>query len=134
MDFNKADNLLFYAAYIVDKLQVAFKDFGVSVYTVCPPSVDSLEDLSYLRAIHLNLKVVSNYTHYYLTFRYTLPYRGPSKFSSIEVLNSNYDSVSKFKLVEGVLLSTLLLEFETFIMNWTRTSHMTLPNAVLVGS
>ena len=129
MDFNKADNLLFYAAYIVNKLQ----GLGHSVYTVCPPSADSLDELSYLRAIHLNLKVVPQTGRpFYITFRYTLPYRQPSKFSSIEILNSDYQSISKFKLVDGVALPTLLNQFETFLTDIN--TAVALPNAVPQGS
>lgn len=135
MDFNKADNLLFYAAYIVNRLERGFSSQGLVVYTVCPPSADSLDELSYLRAIHLNLKVVVRDSfHYYITFRYTLPYRSPSKFSSIEVLDSNYQSIRKFKLVEGVPLSNLLAEFETFLTSFTSDGPQPLPNAVPQGS
>jgi hypothetical protein len=135
MDFNKADNLLFYAAYIVDRLQNAFKQQRLIVYTVCPPSADSLDELSYLRAIHLNLKVVATESfHYYITFRYTLPYRAPSKFSSIEVLNSDYQAVRKFKMVDGTPLSALLSTFETFLTDFTTAGPQALPNALPVGS
>ena len=104
--FNNATSLLFYVANLqsfVSKIRGVNK---VDVYTVCPPGIDSLVEYGYNRAIHLSLKFIVNVMEhpvqvFYMTFRYSLPHRAPSKFSSIEIFNQQYQSVIKFKYLDG---------------------------------
>jgi hypothetical protein len=106
--FNDATSLLFYVANLRGFILRIRNVRDVTITTVCPPGIDSLEDYNYLRSIHLSLKFIITYdfqddsgnptTTYYMTFRYTLPYRKPSVFSSIELFDKSYLTLRKFKV------------------------------------
>jgi hypothetical protein len=121
--FNDATSLLFYVSNLRNFVAKIRNVREVFITTVCPPGIDSLEDYSYLRSIHLSLKFIVTYdfqddtgsptSTFYMTFRYTLPYRKPSTFSSIEIFDSSYRTLRKFKVQpEQVMLDYINL-FET---------------------
>jgi hypothetical protein len=121
--FNDATSLLFYVANLRNFVAKIRNVREVSITTVCPPGIDSLEDYSYLRSIHLSLKFIVTYDFqddtgsptsiFYMTFRYTLPYRKPSTFSSIEIFDSSYRTLRKFKVQPEQAMLDYINLFET---------------------
>lgn len=116
--FDNASSLLFYVANLTNLLQKVSGVYNLQCYTACPPGIDELEDYSYVRSIHLSLvftyfNQARDLNKFYMTFRYTLPYHKPSRFSSIEVFDKNYKSRFKFKLLPNQDNFTYLNNFET---------------------
>lgn len=115
--FNNATSLLFYVANLENFVRRIRNVNDVKVFTVCPPGIDSMEEYGYNRAIHLSLKFTVLYMElpqqtFYMTFRYTLPHRAPSKFSSIEIFNQQYQSAIKFKYLDSDNFFVYLQNFE----------------------
>lgn len=136
--FNNATSLLFYVANLANK--VTKVNPLSEVLTVCPPGIDSLDEYGYNRAIHLSLKFIINFNAlpkhvFYMTFRYTLPHRMPSQFSSIEILDSHYRSVMKFKYTNTLDFFSYLQNFENVFMSLvSNPAHDAWTSASLVGA
>jgi hypothetical protein len=122
---------MFYSYALIEKYT---KLYGGEVLTVCPPSTTDSEQLNYNRAIHLSLKfsTTANLLHsvFYLTFRFTFPASNkPSKFSSLEVFNSDYVSIYKIRISNFLLAGTNEPDFYTF----TNTFENNFFNVILQG-
>lgn len=121
--FDNARSLLFYVANLTSILERVPNTFKLECHTVCPPGLDTLEDYSYIRSIHLSLaftyfKLDHSHHKFYMTFRYSLPYRRPSTFSSIELFDKNYVSVGKFKLLPDQDAFAFLNNFESTLKGY----------------
>ena len=99
--FDNARSLLFYVANLTSILERVPNTFKLECHTVCPPGLDTLEDYKF-----------------YMTFRYSLPYRRPSTFSSIELFDKNYVSVGKFKLLPDQDAFAFLNNFESTLKGY----------------